>query len=85
MPNPVSRVRPSAQLTRILAGLMSLWTRPRWCSLPSAAADADGEAEEASRLHRRADEPLEGLAAQVLQQQRCSTAFAGQRERPRGP
>ena len=37
MPNPVRRVRPSAQFTRILAGLTSLWTRPRWCALPSAA------------------------------------------------
>ena len=38
MPKPVSRTCPSAQFTRILAGLMSLWTRPRWWSLPSAAA-----------------------------------------------
>ena len=38
MPNPVSRTCPSAQFTRILAGLMSLWMRPRWWSLPRAAA-----------------------------------------------
>ena len=38
MPNPVSRTAPVARFTRILAGLMSLWTRPcRW-TLPSAAA-----------------------------------------------
>ena len=38
MPKPVSRTCPVAQFTRILAGLMSLWTRPRWWTLPSAAA-----------------------------------------------
>ena len=30
MPNPVSRTSPVAQITRILGGLMSLCTRPRW-------------------------------------------------------
>ena len=38
MPKPVSRTSPVARFTRILAGLMSLWTRPRWWSLPRAAA-----------------------------------------------
>ena len=38
--------------------------------------DADGEAQEAARLHRRADEPIERLAARILEQQRGSTAFA---------
>ena len=37
MPNPVSQTCPSALFTRIWAGLRSLWTRPRWWSLPNAA------------------------------------------------
>ena len=85
MPNPVSRVDPSAQFTRILAGLTSLWTRPRWCSLAQRGDDADGEAQEAARLHRRAEQPIERLAARILEQQHGSTAFAGKRQRPRRP
>jgi len=53
--------------------------------LAQRRGDADGEAQEASRLHRRADEPLEWFAAWILEQQRCSTAFADKRERPRRP
>ena len=53
--------------------------------LAQRGGDADGEAQEASRLHRRADQPLERFAARILEQQRCSTAFADQRERPRRP
>ena len=53
--------------------------------LAQRGGDADGEAQEASHLHRFADESLERLAARILEQQRCSTAFAGKRERPRRP
>ena len=85
MPNPVSRVRPSAQFTRILAGLTSLCTRPRWCALPRAAAMPMARRSKASHLHRFADEALERFAARILEQQRGSTAFADKRERPRRP
>ena len=47
--------------------------------------DADGEAQEASRVHRRADQSLERLAAMILEQQRCPAVFAAKRERPRRP
>ena len=47
--------------------------------------DFDGEDQERPRLHRLADEPLERLAARVLEQQRRSTAFPHKRERPRRP
>jgi hypothetical protein len=53
--------------------------------LAQRGGDADGEAQKASRLHRRADKSFERLAAWVLEQQRCSTAFVGQCERPRRP
>ena len=85
MPKPVSRARPSAQFTRILAGLTSLWTRPRWCALPSAAAMPMARRRKRPDLHRRADEPLERLAARILEQQRRPTAFAGKLQRPRRP
>ena len=44
--------------------------------LAERRGDADREAQEALRLHRFADEPLERLAARILEQQRRSTAFA---------
>src|SRR5208337_3715487 len=47
--------------------------------------DADGEAQEASRLHRFAHEPLQRLAARILEQQRGSAVFADKRKRPRSP
>ena len=53
--------------------------------LAERGSDADGEAQVASRLHRRAEEPFERFAARILKQQRCSTAFADNRERPRRP
>src|SRR5215472_2454806 len=37
MPKPVSLTSPLMRFTRILAGFTSLWTMPRWCSLPNAA------------------------------------------------
>src|SRR5216683_3025531 len=40
MPNPVSLTSPVVPSTRMLAGLMSLWTRPRRCTWVSASAIA---------------------------------------------
>ena len=74
MPKPVSRTCPSVRFTRILAGLMSLWTRPRRWSLPSAAAMPIGKAQEASHLHRCAEQPVERLAARILEHQHGPTA-----------
>ena len=44
--------------------------------LAQRRGDADGEAQEAPGLHRRADEPLERFAAWILAQQRCPTGSA---------
>ena len=85
MPKPVSQTSPVVRLTRILAGLMSLWTRPRWWTLPSAAAIADGEAQKAPHLHRRAEQPVERLAAGVLEHQHGPTALAHELQRPHRP
>ena len=64
MPKPVSHTSPVAVFTRILAGLMSLWMRPRWCTLPRAAATPTAMAQETSHLHRRAE-----LAARATRRQ----------------
>ena len=85
MPKPVSRTRRSRQFTRILAGLMSLWTRPRWWTLPSAAAMPMARRKKRLRLHRRAEQPLERLAAGILEHQRGPAALADELQRPRRP
>ncbi len=48
--------------------------------LTRSGGDADRVAQEVPRLQRRADEPIERFAARILEQQRCSAAFAGKRE-----
>ena len=85
MPNPVSRARPSRQFARILAGLTSLCTRPRWCALPSAATTPMARRRKRPVSIGRADQSLERFAARILEQQRRPAAFAAKRERPRRP
>ena len=68
----------SSQFTRIWAGLRSLWTRPRWWSFAQRGGDADGEAQEAPHLHGRAEQPVERLAARILEHQHGPAAFARQ-------
>jgi len=41
------------------------------------------KAQEAFHLHRRAEQPVERLAAQIVKQQGRSTAFTDKRQRPR--
>ena len=64
---------------------MSLWTRPRWWTLPRAAAMPMREAQEAPHLHRRAEQPVERLAARILEHQHGPTVFAHELQRPRRP
>ena len=64
---------------------MSLWTRPRRWTLPEGRGDADGEAQEASHLHRRAEQPVERLAAGILQHQHGPAAVADELQRPHRP
>ena len=53
--------------------------------LAQRGGDADREAQEASHLHGRAEQPLERLAARILEHQHRPTAFALKRQRPRRP
>ena len=85
MPNPVSRVRPSAQFDQDIGRLDVLVDEAAPVRLAQRGGDADSEAQEASRFHRRADESRKRLAAGILEQQRRSTALAGERERPCRP
>ena len=85
MPNPVSRVRAVGAVHQDIGRLDVLVDEAALVRLAQRGDDADGEAQEASRLHRRADQSLERFAARILEQQRRSTAFAAKRERPRRP
>ena len=49
--------------------------------LAQRGGDADSEPQEPSRFHRRADESRKRLAARILEQQRRSTALAGECQR----
>ena len=57
----------------MLAGLRSLWTRPRWCSLPTATA-MPMATQEAPHLQGGAEQPIERLAADVLEHQHRAAA-----------
>ena len=85
MPKPVSRIRPSVQFDQNIGRLDVLVDEAALVRLAERVGDADREAQEASRLHRFADKPLERFAARILEQQRRSAAFADKRERPRRP
>ena len=85
IPKPVSRTSPLAVFTRMLAGLMSLWIRPRWCTLPRAAATPTAMRRKPSHLHRRAEEPAEQLAAGILEHQNGTAAISHKLERPHRP
>ena len=76
MPKPVSRTSPVAALTRMLAGLMSLWMRPRWCSLPRAAATPMASRRKRPTSIGVAEEPVERLAAGILEHQNGLTAIS---------
>jgi hypothetical protein len=54
-------------------------------SLADGSGDADRQAQEPPRLHRRIDERSERLAARVLQHQHGPALFAYELNRPRRP
>ena len=58
---------------------------PGLVDLAQGDRDADGEVQEASHLHRRAEQPLERLAALILQHQHGPAAVADELQRPRRP
>ena len=53
--------------------------------LSKRADDADRQRQEARRVHRRADQSLERLAAGILKPQHCSTGCLVERKRARRP
>ncbi len=53
--------------------------------LAERRGDANGEAQEAPGLHRRAETALERLAARVLDQELSPAALLPKLQRPRGP
>ena len=85
MPKPVSRTSPSAQFTRIWAGFEVLVDEAALVGLAQRRGDADREAQEAARLHRRADEPSERLPARILEHQHGPAVLAHELQRPRRP
>ena len=85
MPKPVSRGRPSTQLTKILAGSQVLVDEAAQVGVAEGSGDADREAQEAIRLHGRAEQPSERFAAGVLEHQHGPGGFAHKLQRPRRP
>ena len=76
MPNPVNLTAPVVRFTKILAGLMSLWIRPRRCDLAQRSSDGDCKTQEVPHLEGRNEQPIKGFAAVVFQHQHGSIAVA---------
>ena len=53
--------------------------------LAQSRGDADGQAQEASYLHGRAEQPVERLAARILEHQHGPTGVAHELQRPHRP
>ena len=85
MPKPVSQTPPLAASTRILAGLMSLWISPRSCTLAERRRERDRDAQEMRYVQRPAEQPIERLAAGILEHQRHAVVVVRQRDRSRRP
>ena len=64
---------------------MSLWMRPRWCTLPRAAATPTAMRRKRPDIHRRAEQSAEQLAAGILEHQNGPTAISHKLERPHRP
>ena len=85
IPKPVSLTSPVVRLTRIFAGLMSLWTRPRRWTCVRAAATAMARRRKLVHLHGHAEQSVQRLAACVLEHQHHPAAFADELERSHRP
>src|SRR5215472_15455385 len=84
MPKPVNQAAPRAMSTRIFAGLMSLWIKPRpWTCW--SASDSDGDMQDLSHLKRPPQQPVERLAARICEHQRRAILALRERQRPRRP
>ena len=71
-------------VTRRFAGFKSLWTRPA-DGAGRRRGDGESQSQEMVQLHRRAEQPLERLAAGVFQYQQGTITIADQLQRPYGP
>ena len=58
---------------------------PALVKLAHSRRNADGEAQEASHLHGRAEQPVERLAARILEHQHGPTGVAHELQRPHRP
>ena len=68
-----------------IGGLDVLVDEAALVHLAKGRRDADGDAQETSHLHRRAEEPAEQLAAGILEHQNGPTAISHKLERPHRP
>ena len=84
MPKPVSRTLPAAS-TSTFAGLMSLWMRPRWWTWRSAADREMARRRNLPISSGSAEQPVERLAAGILEQQHGPPRFAHELQRPHRP
>ena len=85
MPNPVSLTSPFAPIHQDIGRLDVLVDEATLVRLAHRGDDADGEAQEASHLHGRAEQPLERLAARIFEHQHGPTAIARKLQRTHGP
>src|SRR5262249_59583016 len=58
---------------------------PALMKLPERRGSSDGERQEASYVHRHAEQPLQRLAARILEDQRGSTSVAYEVQRLHRP
>src|SRR5882762_5486875 len=85
MPNPVSHTPPLAASTRIFAGLMSLWIRPRSCTWRSAPARGIAMRRKWDYVQWFAKQSIERRAAGILEHQRHAVVVVRQRDWSRRP
>ena len=74
MPKPVSHTSPVAPFDQDVGRLDVLVDEAALVKLAQSRGNADGEAQEASHLHRCAEQPVERLAAGILEHQHGPTA-----------
>src|SRR5260370_31977489 len=85
MPNPVSHTPLLADSTRIFAGLMSLWIRPRSCIWRSAAASGIAMRRKCDGSSGRPSSRSSGAPPGILQHQRHVAVVVRERDGSRRP
>ena len=85
MPKPVSLMSSLVALHEDIGRLDVLVDKAAPVHLAEGGRDGDGEAQEASHLQRRAEQPVERLAARILEHQHGPAAVAPKFQRPCRP